>query len=133
MIGKDYAKEVNIEARTMIDMASKSLIPSCVKYTKSLADTVIALKEAGADYSLAKENLDETVTLVTSAKAALKTLIADTDQAGALEAGLDQAAFYRDIIKNDMAALRAPIDTLEMIVDKDYWPMPSYGDLLFEV
>ncbi len=130
---EDYAKEVNIEARTMIDMASKSLIPSCVKYTKSLADTVIALKEAGADYSLAKENLDEVVSLVTSAKVALKTLIADTDQAAALEAGLDQAAFYRDIIKNDMAALRAPIDTLEMIVDKDYWPMPSYGDLLFEV
>ena len=50
-----------------------------------------------------------------------------------MEEGRDQAVFYRDIVKADMDALRAPVDKLEMIVDKDMWPMPSYGDLLFEV
>ena len=50
-----------------------------------------------------------------------------------MEAGKAQAFFYKDTIKADMDALRAPIDKLEMIVDKDMWPMPSYGDLMFEV
>ena len=52
---------------------------------------------------------------------------------GAMEEGRDQAVFYRDVVKADMDALRAPVDKLEMIVDKDMWPMPSYGDLIFEV
>ena len=44
-----------------------------------------------------------------------------------------QATYYRDIVKTTMDELRAPADALEMIVDKDFWPFPSYGDLLFEV
>ena len=128
-----YAKEVNIEARTMIDMASKSLIPSCVKYSKELADTVIALKAADADSSAAKEMLDETSDLTADAKNALSKLIDDDEKASEMKQGRDQAVFYRDVIKADMATLREPIDKLEMIVDKDFWPMPSYGDLIFEV
>ena len=50
-----------------------------------------------------------------------------------MEEGRDQAAYYRDTVKTAMDALRAPVDKLEMIVDKDLWPMPSYGDLIFEV
>ena len=128
-----YAKEVNIEARTMIDMASKSLIPACVRYSKELADTVISLKAAEADFSVAKEMLDETADLTADAKNALEKLIEDAAKASAIEQGREQAVFYRDVIKADMAELREPIDKLEMIVDKDLWPMPSYGDLIFEV
>ena len=47
--------------------------------------------------------------------------------------GKEQAVYYRDEVKSAMDALRAPVDKLEMIVDKDLWPMPSYGDLIFEV
>ena len=47
--------------------------------------------------------------------------------------GKEQAFFYKDVVKTTMDELRAPVDKLEMIVDKEAWPMPSYGDLLFEV
>ena len=50
-----------------------------------------------------------------------------------MEEGRDQAVYYRDVVKTAMDALRAPVDKLEMLVDKDIWPMPSYGDLIFEV
>ena len=128
-----YAKSINIEALTMIDMASKQLIPAVVKYTRSLADTVSAVKAAGADASVQTDMLTESTALLKDAKAALTKLVSDQAAAVAMEAGKAQAFFYKDTIKADMDALRAPIDKLEMIVDKDMWPMPSYGDLMFEV
>ena len=51
----------------------------------------------------------------------------------AMEEGREQAVYYRDVVKTAMDALRTPVDELEMIVDKEMWPMPSYGDLIFEV
>lgn len=56
-----------------------------------------------------------------------------TEQGASMEEGRAQAVFYRDTVKSAMDALRAPVDKLEMLVDKDMWPMPSYGDLIFEV
>ncbi len=130
---EEYSKLVNIEARTMIDMAGKSLIPACLRYSRELAETVNALKAAGADASAAGERLTEICSLISRAQNALKSLTADDDKGAAMEDGRDKAVFYRDMIKSDMEALRTPIDKLEMLVDKEFWPVPSYGDLLFEM
>ena len=130
---ESYAKANNIEARTMIDMASKQIIPAIIKYTKELADTVVAVKEAGADASVQAELLTEVSGLLAESKKALEALKVVTDQAAAMEEGEDQARFYHFDVVPAMEALRAPVDKLEMIVDKEAWPMPSYGDLIFEV
>ena len=130
---ESYAKAINIEARTMIDMASKQIIPAIIKYTKDLADTVVAVKEAGADASVQAELLTEVSGLLAETKKALEALKVVTDQAAAMEEGEDQARFYHFDVVPAMEALRAPVDKLEMIVDKEAWPMPSYGDLIFEV
>ena len=130
---ESYAKAINIEARTMIDMASKQIIPAIIKYTKELADTVVAVKEAGADASVQAELLTEVSGLLAESKKALEALKVVTDQAAAMEEGEDQARFYHFDVVPAMEALRTPVDTLEMIVDKEAWPMPSYGDLIFEV
>ena len=130
---ESYAKAINIEARTMIDMASKQIIPAIIKYTKDLADTVITVKEAGADASVQADLLAEVSGLLTETKKALEALKVVTDQAAAMEEGEDQARFYHSDVVPAMEALRAPVDKLEMIVDKEAWPMPSYGDLIFEV
>ena len=130
---ESYAKAINIEARTMIDMASKQIIPAIIKYTKELADTVVAVKEAGADASVQAELLTEVSGLLAESKKALEALKVVTDQAAAMEEGEDQARFYHSDVVPAMEALRAPVDKLEMIVDKEAWPMPSYGDLIFEV
>ena len=128
-----YAKAINIEARTMIDMASKQFMPAFIKYTKTLADTVNAVTTAGADASVQKETLAKVTELMGETKTALDALIKVTDEAAAKEEGAVQANFYHSDVFPAMEALRAPVDKLEMIVDKEAWPMPSYGDLIFEV
>ena len=130
---ENYSKAINIEARTMIDMASKQIIPAVIKYTKSLADTVLAVKEAGADASVQAGLLKETSDLLAATKSALDALSTVTDKAAAMDEGEEQARFYHFDVVPAMETLRTPVDKLEMIVDKEAWPMPSYGDLIFEV
>ena len=128
-----YAKAINIEARTMIDMASKQFIPAVMKYTKQLADTVIAVKEAGVDAEVQAEALREVSVLLKEAKETLATLKKATEEAAEKEEGEVQATYYHSEVVPAMEALRVPVDKLEMIVDKEAWPMPSYGELIFEV
>ena len=130
---ENYAKAINIEAKAMIDIAAKQISPAVVKYTKELADTVLAVKEAGADASVQAEMLADISGLLTETKAALKKLEAVTEEAAGKEEGKVQSEFYHFSVVPAMEGLRTPVDELEMIVDKEVWPMPSYGDLLFEV
>ena len=130
---ENYAKAINIEAKAMIDIAAKQIIPAVVKYTKELADTVLAVKEAEADASVQAEMLADISGLLTETKAALKKLEAVTEEAAGKEEGKVQSEFYHFSVVPAMEGLRTPVDELEMIVDKEVWPMPSYGDLLFEV
>ena len=130
---ENYSKAIHIEARTMIDMAGKSIIPAVIGYAKKLADAVIAVKECGADTSVESGLLTETSALLKETKDALTALESITAAAEKKEEGREMAVFYHDSVVPAMEALRAPVDKLEMIVDKEDWPMPSYGDLLFEV
>ena len=128
-----YAKAINIEARTMIDMASKQFLPAFIKYTKTLADTINAVKAAGVDATVQTEALKEVSALMAETKVALDRLVKVTGEAAAKEEGEVQATYYHTEVVPAMDALRTPVDKLEMIVDKEAWPMPSYGDLIFEV
>jgi len=130
---ENYAKAINIEAKTMIDVASKQIIPAVVSYTKSLADTVIAVTAAGAKATVQSALLKDVSDLLEETKAALAKLVELDAEAAMKEEGAEQAVFFHEVIMPAMESLRAPVDKLEMIVDKDVWPMPSYGDLIFEV
>lgn len=130
-----YAKTVHIEALTMIDMAKKQIVPACIKYQTSLADSINAIRSAcpSVDVSVQEtlmaaiaENLKKTYTT-------LGMLEKVTAQAEAMEEGPKQGKFYHDVVAETMAELRAPADKLEMLVAKEAWPFPSYGDLIFEV
>ena len=129
-----YAKTINIEAKAMIDIASKQIIPAVIKYTTALANSINAVKSAcDADISVQTELLVESSDLLSEAKTALAKLIEVDDAGSKMEEGREQAVYFRDEVITAMDALRAPVDKLEMIVDKEMWPMPSYGDLMFEV
>ena len=130
-----YAKAINIEAKTMIDMAGKQIIPAVIKYTTALAASISAVKSAcpEADVSTQTELLLETSDLLAETKLALAKLTEITEKSAAMDGGKDQAVAYHEEVVPAMAALRTPVDKLEMLVDKDLWPMPSYGDLIFEV
>ncbi len=128
-----YAKTINIEALTMIDMTSRQILPAVIRYTKSLADTVIAVKEAGADASVQAELLQAVSGYLKQAKAALAKLQVSEHRAAAIKDAKEQAFAYKDEVKVAMEALRVPVDELEKIVDKDVWPIPTYAELAFEV
>ena len=128
-----YAKTINIEALTMIDMASKQIIPAVIRYTKSLADTVIAVREAGADASAQAELLKTVSEKLSAMKAALARLEEVEAKASAMGNAKEQAFYYKDVVKIAMDELRTPVDEAEMLVDKQVWPVPTYGDLIFEV
>ena len=128
-----YAKHINIEANAMIHMASKAYIPAVVAYTGDLANTVAALEAVDADASVQKELLNKVSALLKQASAALADLEAKLPAINAMDSMGSMAHAFHDVILPCMAALRAPIDELELLVDQDVWPMYSYGDLLFEV
>ncbi|MUB63902.1 glutamine synthetase type III [Hungatella hathewayi] len=130
-----YSKAINIEARTMIDMAGKQIIPAAVKYATMLADSLSKVQTAcpDADVSVQAELLTETSAYLSDMKVALAALIDATEKCGTIENNKEQANAYHDTVVPAMEALRAPADKLEMMVDKELWPMPSYGDLIFEV
>jgi glutamine synthetase len=132
---ESYAKAINIEARTAISMASVKFIPAVITYTKKLADSINSVKAAvsDADVSVQSELLKEASALLAQAQAALKNLKKVTDEANHISEASKAAKFFKDVVAPAMNDLRTPIDTLEEIVDKDLWPVPTYGDLLFEV
>ena len=129
-----YAKAINIEARTMLDVAGKQIIPAVIRYAKQLADSINAIVAAGVlDVDVQTGLLRETSALLKETKEALDALHKVTEEAWAMEDGKNKAFYYRRQVIPAMENLRKPVDELEMIVDKEIWPMPSYGDLLFEV
>ncbi len=133
IIYETYAKTINIEALTMIDMAGKDIIPAVASYAGELANSVIAIKEAGAGAAAQIEMLLEVDKLLAEAKKALNTLKEVEAKASVIADAKEQAFYYKDVVKVAMDALRAPIDQLEMVVDSTVWPIPTYGDLMFEV
>ena len=130
-----YSKTINIEAKTMIDMAGKQYIPAVIRYVTSLADSINSITTAcpNADTSVQNELLEKCSSLLAETQKALANLEKVTDEVTEKEEGKEEALFFKDVVFPAMNALRAPIDELEMIVDQAFWPVPTYGDLLFEV
>ena len=127
-----YAKTINIEALTMIDMAGKDIVPAVVRYTGELARAAREVESLGVDASVQKELLTRVNVLLRQAGDALADLRVKQEKAAALT-GAEQARYAHDVICPAMEVLRAPVDHLEMIVAGRLWPMPTYGDLLFNV
>lgn len=129
-----YAKTINIEAKTMIDMVNKKYIPSIIKYTTNLATSITSIKNAvpSANISVQEELLMTASTLLAQAKTAAKRLETHVEDANACE-GEERAKHFRNVVVPAMSDLRTPIDTLETMVDKEVWPVPNYGELMFEV
>ena len=129
-----YIKQINIEARTMIDMASKQIRPVVVEYAGKLAKSVAEIKAIGGDASVEEELFEEVNENIKRFHAALKELKKVMDMAKELESSNRlRAIYYRDHVVPAMNALREPADQLEMLVDEDVWPFPTYGELLFNI
>ena len=132
---ENYSKIVNIEALTMIDMAKKEIIPAVSKYVKSLAKTAVLIKEAvpSADNSFECEIVEKLSALNASAFKKLKKLEEDVCSAKTICGNDKLANFYKDVIIPDMDELRAVCDEAETLTAEEFWPLPTYGDMLFGI
>lgn len=133
---ENYIKSINIEALTMIEMANRQILPAVIKFATSLANSINTIKSTGVEADLTVQT--ELLTEVSSLTAALKKNIAALE--GAVEKAsnahgdtYEQASLFRFDVFEKMAEVREVADTLETIVDKDMWPMPTYAELLFNI
>ena len=131
---EQYAQTMNIEALATLDIAKKQIVPAVMKYQKTLADSVSVLKATGVDTSVQEALLGDITENLKDMYEAIGVLAADEEKAKSMDDNAEeQARYYHDTIFTDMNAVREPADKLEMLVAKEDWPMPSYGDLIFEV
>ena len=130
-----YAKSILVEARTMLDMAGKQIIPAVIRYSGDLARSLNEVRTAcpEADLSVQTELVMEVSSLLAAMRTAMTEIQTAIGKAGAMSDMKERAHFCYDEMVPAMNRLREPADRLEMIVDKEYWPFPSYGDMIFEV
>ena len=128
-----YSKTLNIEANCMVEIASKQIIPSVIKYVKELSECVTVSKQAGVSCDTASDLLVKENQYLSEAAAALEALKEELTKARSIKGNKEKAFAYRDEVKTAMEKLRVPCDELEKITDKEIWPFPTYEDLLFEV
>ncbi len=131
---ENYAKTINIEALTMIDMAKKKYIPTCIAYTKELCDAVAVKKSLEICPCVEKELAEKVSGLTKDAYTATNKLEEAVAAAAAKDSCvLDMAKSYHDDVIPVMDALRAAVDSLEVILPSEKWPVPAYSDIIFNV
>jgi glutamine synthetase len=128
-----YAKQVNIEALTAIDMAKKQIIPAALEYATFLADSVSSFKAVSLGASVQEDLLKKLGALLASSYKNLTGLEAAVSKAQGVADAVKKAETYRDEVVTAMQALRSDIDSIEMLVPADMWPIPTYADLLFKL
>ncbi len=131
-----YCKTIRIEALTSLEMVKRQILPACMDFCKKLADTIVSIRQTGLNVSTSAYEK-----LLTKATSLCDELDKSTEElensvlnidAGCKDS-FDLGCAYRDNVFVNMAKLRTVVDTLETIVDKQIWPMPTYGDILFNI
>ena len=131
---ENYCKVLLIEARTMLDMAQKEILPAASAYVGQLSATAVAAKAISPAAGVAETAMVEKLSALTASLYAhieeLKAVLAQVDEASGAEA---KSRYFCDVVIPVMNALRADADELEASTAKSYWPYPTYSDMLFYV
>lgn len=132
---EQYSKSINIEALTSLDMAQRQILPAAIKYATTLAKSINTVKAAyaEAEVSAQTELLKETSSLVSALKQNIDKLQTVTKQAQEIADAYEQAVYYRDQVFTTMGEVRQVADQLEVIVDANLWPLPTYSEMLFKL
>ena len=129
---EQYAKKINIEAKTMLNMVKKQYIPATIKYERELARSINEVRDAlGISCRTQTEILKKVNIHMEKMYEVTEKLEKAVEKGSSIENNKDKAEhFYKKVVPL-MRELRQPVDELEMLVSKEDWPVPSYGDLLF--
>ena len=133
---ENYNKIINIEALTTLEMAKRQILPAVIKFATSLAGSINTINATGlgVDVSAQADLLKEVSTLTASLKKNIGILEEVVAKADSFDGDIfDLGMMYRYEVFEQMTTLREDADKLETLVDKEFWPMPTYEDMLFNV
>ncbi len=127
---EEYYKTLHIEALTMRDMARREILPACLSFERTVADGALAKKQLGLAGGAETRLLTQVSALNDALERAVSTLEEAVEAAPKADAET-LAHYYHDEVIPCMDAVRKPADALERMVGKEYWPFPTYADILF--
>lgn len=130
---QNYCKLLNIEAMTTLDMATMDIIPAVIKYKGDVAKSANESLALGVEADEEKEIVKTLAALLATAKKDVERLRHALKTAHEKGENIEGAKCYHDDVLSAMDALRATCDEMELNTAKEYWPLPSYGDLLFSI
>ena len=130
---KNYATSGRIETLTMLKMVRQSILPASVRYSGELTHAVAETQACGLNAPAQTAMLNDLNKRLNECRVAADTLEAALVKMPESGSALDSAVVFRDIVKPRMEQMRTAVDRLECIVDKAYWPLPSYGEMLFKI
>jgi glutamine synthetase len=129
-----YIKTINIEGLTMAEMAKRQILPAVISFKAFLADSINSILDAEGNADVEKALLTKISKSFVSFSGNLEKLEKAIQKAAGLHGDSKaQAIAYRDLVVTAMSKVRQDADALETMVDADYWPMPTYSQLLFNV
>ncbi len=126
-----YSMTTNIDAKTMLSIAKRQILPAAARYSGRLGDSIGSVSAAGVSADTQKKMLEEICSLMTDLSAGIENLEAAVAESGAIEDCAGQAGTFRNIVIPAMEKVREAADRLEVIVDADLWPLPTYAEMLF--
>lgn len=130
---ENYSKTVHIEAKTMLDMARKRILPTAVSYSKEICEAIAAKRAVGLDARVEEAIAAEVSDLTACLYDAVNDLTVQTGKTAQLSGAIETAEFCRKTIVPAMERLRTPADALELLVPAEQWPFPSYSDILYNI
>ena len=130
---ENYAKTINVEARTMLEMVNRQIIPAVLDYEKALAEGLVALKSLGVSVLAQTQIINDIDSRLGELKIAINELETRLAKADEFKGDAKSwAHYYCDEIFSYFDTVRKPVDELETMVGSEAWPLPTYEELLFE-
>jgi glutamine synthetase len=131
---ENYCKITSIEANTLLEMSLRHILPAVFRYSRELTDGICSQEQSGVSASRAKRNLAEKLnTLADSLYGVCGQLQSALDEAPTLDGGIESARYFRDSVANLIRRAGELINQLETNTAADFWPYPTYADILFSV
>ena len=131
---ENYVKTIQVEGLTALKMAKTQIYPAVCDYLGKVSSEVISGKEAGIDVGFLVDDANKLAGLIKTMKQQIDVLDKDIADAQNMDVEIfEQAVAWRDNVFKAMNELRETVDTVETLVDADYWPIPTYVDLLFGI
>ncbi len=131
---ENYAKVINIEAKTMVDMVKKQIAPAVIKYQAELAEGVNQLKAAGiTEVSVQMRLMNDIATELVNMQNSVISLENKLREVALISEVSEQAKFFYNTVFVEMSVLRKAADALELLLPRTAWPFPQYAELLFDI